>query len=213
MQVVPNPDGWEVELFRLFVENSNDYAIFVIDLEGRVLTWNPGAERVLGYQHHEIVGQSSFILFTPEDRASGIPEKELQLALRDGRATDDRWHLARNGNRLWVTGVMTLLTDEDGNPRAYAKVMRDFTEAKLAADALRESEGRLRVALEAAEMGTWLWRIPADEQILDDSLRKLMGLRPEQTVLTLDDFLQAVHPDDSERVKIEFEQCLQTRND
>jgi two-component system CheB/CheR fusion protein len=75
--------------------------------------------------------------------------------------------------------------------------MRDFTQGKLAADALRESESRLRVALEAAEMGTWLWRIPTDEQILDDSLRRLMGLRLDEEVATLDDFLKAVHPDDA----------------
>jgi PAS domain S-box-containing protein len=103
---------------------------------------------------------------------------------------------------------MTLLRDESGQARACAKVMRDYTGAKLAADALRESESRLRVALDAAQMGTWLWRIPTDEQILDDSLRRLMGLSPDEKVMTLDHFLKAVHPEDSERVRAEFERCL-----
>ncbi len=199
---------WEAELFRLLIDNSTDYAVFVVGLDGRVLTWNPGAERVLGYQESEIVGKSSFVLFTPEDQAAGIPEAELRVAIAEGRASDDRWHLRKDGTRIWVSGVMTLLREESGQPRACAKVMRDFTQSKLAADALRESESRLRVALEAAEMGTWLWRIPTDEQILDDSLRRLMGLRLDENVMTLDTFLKAVHPDDTDHVRTEFERCL-----
>jgi len=200
--------GWESELFRLLVDNTKDYAVFVVDFDGRVLTWNPGAERVLGYSESEIVGQSSFIFFTPEDRALGIPETELKRSITDGRASDDRWHVRKDGSLLWVNGVMTLLRDAAGQARACAKVMRDHTKAKLAADALLESESRLRVALDAAEMGTWLWRIPTDEQILDESLRRLMGLAPDEKVMTLDNFLKAVHSEDSERVRAEFERCL-----
>src|SRR4051812_5981917 len=200
--------GWEAELFRLLVENSTDYAVFAIDPEGRVLTWNRGAQRVLGYTEEEIVGQSSFVTFTPEDRQQGVPERELQTALAEGRAGDDRWHVRKDGTRLWVSGAMILLKDGEGEVRGLAKVMRDFTEAKLAADALRESEGRLRVALDAADMGTWLWRIPTDEQVLDESLRRLMGLRPEDAVMTLDDFLRAVHAEDRPQVRAEFERCL-----
>src|SRR4051812_4128932 len=199
---------WEAELFRLLVDNSTDYAVFVVGLDGRVLTWNPGAERVLGYRESEIVGKSSVILFTPEDQAAGIPEAELGIAIAEGRASDDRRHLRKDGSRLWVSGVMTLLREDSGLPRACAKVMRDFTQSKLAADALRESESRLRVALQAAEMGTWLWRIPTDEQVLDDSLRRLMGLRVDENVMTLDDFLRAVHPDDANHVRNAFERCL-----
>src|SRR4051794_26994069 len=173
-----NRTDQEAELFRLLVETTKDYAVFVVDLGGRVLTWNAGAERVLGYAEAEILGRSSFVAFTPEDRTRGVPEGELRTAVRDGRATDDRWHLRKDGTRIWVSGVMVLLRDDAGAPRACAKVMRDLTGAKLAADALRESEERLRVALAAADMGTWLWRVPTDEQILDDSLRRLMGLPP-----------------------------------
>jgi len=199
--------GWEGELFRLLVDNTKDYAVFIVDFEGRVLTWNPGAERVLGYAESEIIGESSFIFFTPEDVAAGVPAAEIRETIAHGRANDDRWHLRKDGRLLWVSGVMTLLRDESGQARACAKVMRDYTETKLAADALRESESRLRVALDAAEMGTWLWRIPTDEQILDDSLRRLMGLDRHEEVLTLDHFLQAVHPEDSGRVRAEFERC------
>jgi PAS domain-containing protein len=71
---------WEAELFRLLIDNSTDDAVFVVGLDGRVLTWNPGAERVLGYRESEIVGKSSFVLFTPEDQVAGIPEAHCTAA-------------------------------------------------------------------------------------------------------------------------------------
>src|SRR5215211_6453936 len=115
----PNDDrtALESELFRLLVETTRDYAVFVVDLGGRVATWNAGAERVLGYAEAEILGRSSFVTFTPEDRDRGVPEGELRAALRDGRATDDRWHLRKDGTRIWVSGVMVLLKDGAGAPR------------------------------------------------------------------------------------------------
>jgi PAS domain S-box-containing protein len=209
----PQPPAWQDELFRLLIETSRDYAVFVVDLEGRVLTWNAGAERVLGYAEGEIVGQSSFLFFTPEDRAAGVPQRELQTALREGRAGDDPWHVRKGGSRFWASGVMSLLRQEGGRPRALAKVMRDYTEAKLTGDALRESEGRLRVALSAAEMGTWLWRIPQDEQVLDDSLRRLMGLQLGEEVMDLGGFLRAIHAGDRDRVRDEFERCRREDGD
>src|SRR4051812_17045049 len=209
----PYPATWQAEMFTPLIETSRDFAVFVVDLEGRVLTWNEGAERVLGYAEGEVVGQSSFLFFTPEDRAEGVPERELQTALREGRAGDDRWHMRKGGTRFWASGVMSLLRDEGGRPRAFAKIMRDLTEAKLAGEALRESEGRLRVALAAADMGTWLWRIPQDEQVLDDSLRHLMGLPPGEEVMNLDGFLRAVHEGDRDRVRGEFERCRREGGD
>src|SRR4051812_29250063 len=128
--------AWEGELFRLLIENSHDYAVFVVDLQGLVLTWNPGAERVLGYRADEILGQSSFILFTPEDRARGAPESELAHALIEGRAEDERWHLRKQGERFWSSGLMIRLREESGLVRGCAKIMRDFTRQRLAEEAL-----------------------------------------------------------------------------
>ncbi len=200
--------SWEGELFRLLVENARDYAVFLVDLGGRVLTWNPGAERVLGYTAGEMPGQSAAVIFTPEDRARGAAEQELRTTLTEGRAEDNRWHVRKDGTRVWCHGVMVPLRDEAGRVRACGKILRDSTDAKLAAEALRESEGRLRVALDAAEMGTWLWRIAADQQFLDGSLRRLMGLKPGEEVRTLDDFLRSVHPEDRAAVRVEFERCV-----
>lgn len=119
------------ERHRLVVEDVIDYAIFAVDAEARVATWNTGAERILGYTDPEIIGQPFSTIFTPEDRAAGEDVKEIETATSKGRALDARWHLRRDGSRLWVQGVLTAVRDESGNLRGFSKVMRDSTERKL----------------------------------------------------------------------------------
>ncbi len=121
----------EAELFRLLVENVKDYAVFVVDPQGRVQSWNSGAERLLGYRDDEIIGQSADVFFTPEDVQDGIPQKEMRDSLEVGRGNDDRWHVRKDGSRFWSGGTMTPLRDESGNCRGFAKIMRDRTEWKL----------------------------------------------------------------------------------
>src|SRR5688572_6691777 len=126
----PQREGWEVadgELFRLLVDNVRDYAIFVVDPQGRVQTWNPGAERLLGYRDDEIIGRSADIFFTPEDLQAGVPQLEMRQALEAGRGDDDRWHVRKDGSRFWSGGVMTPLRDGGGTLRGFAKIMRDRT--------------------------------------------------------------------------------------
>ena len=192
---------WESELLRLVAENSTEDAIFVVDLDGVVLTWNPGAERVLGYREEEIVGRSSFVIFTPEDRRDGEAARELQAARERGQVADERWHVRKDGTRFWAIGILTLLRDESGRPRALAKILRDFTDRKLAEQSTRESQERLRVALAAARMGTWRWDIPSDRWTLDESLRELFGLGPGANVGTKEDFLRLIHPEDHQTVR------------
>src|SRR5215203_3614807 len=89
-------DAREGELFRLLVENVKDYAIFVIDPEGRVESWNPGAERLLGYDEDEMIGRSMAVFFTPEGIEKGFPQREMEQALKEGRGNDDRWHVRKD---------------------------------------------------------------------------------------------------------------------
>jgi len=142
----PQRESWEVaegELFRLLVENVRDYAIFVVDPQGRVQTWNLGAERLLGYRDDEIIGRSADIFFTPEDRRAGVPQSEMRQALEAGRGDDDRWHVRKDGYRFWCGGTMTPLWDEGRKLRGFAKIMRDRTEWKQAEE---ERAGRAREA-------------------------------------------------------------------
>jgi PAS domain S-box-containing protein len=119
------------DLYRRAVENDiKDYAIFLIDPAGLVINWNHGAERILGYEESEIIGQSSFIVFTPEDRAARVPEQEIDTATATGRAEDERWHLRRDQTRFWATGILSPVRDETGVLLGFIKVMRDETEQR-----------------------------------------------------------------------------------
>ncbi|HEY9736824.1 MAG TPA: PAS domain S-box protein, partial [Trichocoleus sp.] len=118
--------------FRLIVESVKDYAIFTLDLAGQITSWNPGAERLLGYKEDEIIGHYSRIIFTPEDNATGQSEKEIQTAMVEGRAEDDRWHVRKDGSRFFASGFMMRLQDEAGNLQGLVKILRDMTEAHQA---------------------------------------------------------------------------------
>ena len=144
------PETWkqpEAELFRLLIENLRDYAVFVIDGGRRVRTWNPGAERLLGYREAEIIGQSADVFFTPEDVRDDEPEREMRVALQSGCANDDRWHIRKDGSRFWAGGVMVPLRDDAGDLRGFAKIMRDRTEWRVHEDQLADSEARKRAEL------------------------------------------------------------------
>ncbi|MBD1939338.1 response regulator [Microcoleus sp. FACHB-68] len=141
------------ERFRLLLENVKDYAIFFLDTKGLVLRWSLGAERILGYQEVDILGQPSSITFTPEDLECGADKQELEIAVTEGRAENERWHVRKDGTRFWASGIVTPLQDEAGQLRGFAKLMRDFTERKQAEDErnqLLASEQEARAAAESA---------------------------------------------------------------
>ncbi len=141
------------ERFRLLLENVKDYGILFLDTEGYVTRWSLGAERILGYQEAEVLGQSASMIFTPEDLKQGIDKQELDIAVREGRAEDERWHIRKDGTWFWASGIVTPLKDEMGQLRGFSKILRDFTERKQAEDErhqllVREQEAR--TAAEAA---------------------------------------------------------------
>jgi PAS domain S-box-containing protein len=126
------------ELFRLIAENVRDFAVFATDLDGRVVSWNPGVGSLLGYSDDEWVGQHGSMIFTPEDRERGAHLSEMETALREGRADDKRWHLRRDGSRFWADGMLILLRDERGQACGFAKIMRDDTARRLTEERLGE---------------------------------------------------------------------------
>jgi PAS domain S-box-containing protein len=126
------------ERFERLVEAAKDYAIFMTDADGRVSTWNEGAERLFGYGEGEIVGEDGSVLFTPEDREGGAPERELRKARSEGRAEDERWHVRKDGSRFWASGFVRPILDEEDNLIGFSKVARDLTEHKRAQETLEE---------------------------------------------------------------------------
>ena len=130
----------EDELFRMLVESAQDYAIFTTDLEGRILTWNVGAERILGWPQAEAVGRSCEMIFVERDREAGAPVLERQLAARVGRAENERWHLRRDGSLFWGAGIMLPLRDDQGRHHGFAKILRDFTRRRELEHALLKQQ-------------------------------------------------------------------------
>ena len=137
------------ERFRLLVEGVRDYAIFMLNENGEVATWNAGAERIKGYSASEIIGQH-FSRFYPEDAIkSGWPAHELHIATTQGRFSEEGWRLRKDGRRFWAHVTITALRDEDGRLRGFAKVTRDLTERMQAVTA--QEEGSRHEAMLAAE--------------------------------------------------------------
>ncbi|HEV7890047.1 MAG TPA: chemotaxis protein CheB [Pyrinomonadaceae bacterium] len=132
------------ERLRLVVESAEDYAVMLLDSEGRYTDWNRGAEKIFGYSREEAMGQTADIIFTPEDREAGVPEQELRTADKEGRAADERWHARKDGSRFYCSGVMIALR----YGRGYAKIARDLTEQKNAQDALHRGWEELEERVE-----------------------------------------------------------------
>ncbi|BDG09954.1 PAS domain-containing sensor histidine kinase [Anaeromyxobacter paludicola] len=129
------------DLFRLLVESVLDYAIFMLDPSGHVLTWNAGAERIKGWRASEIIGAHLSRFYTPEDLARGKPAWLLAQAAKDGRVEDEGWRVRKDGTRFWALVVLTALRDPDGGLRGFAKVTRDMSGRRKAE---LEREGLLR---------------------------------------------------------------------
>ena len=143
---------WLYERYRQVVEQTEDFAIFTLDNDGRILTWNEGAERVLGYTKEEAVGQSAAIIFTPEDRKQGAFEQEREAARREGRIPEEGWHLRKDGSHFWGSGILARLDDDQGNHDGFTKILRDLTRQRQAEDDRERALGELKTLNETLEL-------------------------------------------------------------
>ncbi|MFP4102396.1 PAS domain-containing sensor histidine kinase [Coleofasciculus sp.] len=142
------------ERFRCLVENVKDYAIYMLDPEGRVISWNQGAERINGYREDEILGESVSRFYLPEDVQAGKLEQALKIAAENGRFEDESYRVRQDRSRFWANAVITALYDKKGRLRGFTKVVRDITERKLAQEALQNAHDDLerRVTERTAEL-------------------------------------------------------------
>lgn len=174
--------------FRAIVESAKEYAIITFDGEGRITSWNSGAERLLGYSEEEAIGQPGGIFFTAEDRASGKPEIEMTRAREEGRSIDERWHVRKNGSAFWGSGLMLPM---EGHPRdRYLKIFRDRTATRRAEQRLRLLSGELNhrvkntlAIVQSIAMQT-LRQSATTEEARDSLESRLVALSHAQDILT-----------------------------
>ncbi len=150
---IPGPSRLrkDQEHFREFVEAVQDYAIFMLDTDGRIVSWSAGAERIKGYTRGEILGSHFSRFYPPEDVQSGKPQRLLDLARKFGRAEDEGWRLRNDGSRFWAHVIITAIRDERGQLIGFGKVTRDLTEQKRTEAALHRQEERFQLFVHAVQ--------------------------------------------------------------
>lgn len=171
----------KTEPFRLLVESVADFAIYILDKDGRVASWNLGAERTYGYREEEIVGQH-FSRFYPHDEAmQDKPTRELRDAREHGRFEEEGWRLHRDGTSFWANVTITPMRGEDGNLRGYAKVTRDLTDRKRTQDALRASERSFRELVEILPIAVYVCNASGSIESHNRYAVELWGNEPDRT--------------------------------
>jgi len=169
------------ERFRLLVESVKDYAIFMLDPEGRVLTWNAGAELIKGYRAAEIIGEHFSKFYPPEAR--DFPAHELRVAAAEGRFQDEGWRVKKDGSRFWANVVITALYGADKTLLGFAKVTRDLTERRDHDERLRESEERFRLLVEGvSDYAIFMLDVNGAVSTWNSGAARIKGYRAEEII-------------------------------
>jgi PAS domain S-box-containing protein len=167
-------------LYKLVVESIEDYAIYTLDLSGRVLTWNRGAEKNKGFSGREVIGRHYSLFFTPEDVEARVPEREMAIAATTGSCSGTGWRVRSNGERFWASYSLTALRSANGKLIGYAKILKDLTERKREEDALRKSESSARRERE---------RLIATAESIDEALLICEPVEVEHDRHEIEDFV------------------------
>ena len=141
-------DPVDPKMYQFLVEQTKDYALFVLDPSGRIMTWGAGGQRIKGYAADEIIGRHFSVFYTREAVERGWPAHELKLAATEGRFEDDGWRVRKDGSQFWANVIITALRDESGKLVGYSKITRDLTERRLTDEALRQTEERFRLLVD-----------------------------------------------------------------
>ena len=169
--------------YRWFIDQVSDYAMFLLDMDGRVLSWNEGARRIKGYQPREIIGQHFSLFYTPEDRERGRPQQVLDNARHAGRYDEEGWRVRKDGSKFWAHVLLTRLVDEKGEDIGFAKITRDLTERRAAQERLRESEERFRLLVAAVtDYAIYMLSPTGEVQTWNQGAERMKGYLAEEIV-------------------------------
>jgi len=176
------PETLNEQRLRALIEGVKDYAILMLDPQGRVASWTACAERVKGYRAEEIVGKSFACFYTPEDLASGHPDSVLRTAAQIGHFEEEGWRVRRDGSRFWASVMITALRDENGKVIGFSKMTRDVTERRRAEEKLRESEEKFRAVLECAPDAVLIVDENGRIALVNAQAERLFGYRRDELV-------------------------------
>ncbi|NIP83890.1 MAG: PAS domain S-box protein, partial [Gemmatimonadetes bacterium] len=196
------------QVYRLLVDSVRDYAIFVLDPQGRIASWNAGAERLKGYEEEEVVGRHYGMFFPESDREAGRPDLHLELAARDGRLESEGWRIRKDGTRFWAHVVLTALYEDD-RLIGFGKVTGDMTVERRARETLEQRERQLAEAQQLAHLGSWEWDVAEGRITWSDELFRIFGIEPGEAI-TYDRYLALLHPDDRDAVTQKIEAVLES---
>jgi PAS domain S-box-containing protein len=193
------------ERIRQILENAKGYAVIVTDPEGRVIEWEGGSEAITGWQATETVGGPAALIFTPADRAAGVPEAEVEKARTEGLAEDKRWHLRKDGSRFFADGVMIPLEDAGSHLHGFAKIFREATAEPQHASEVRTGDARLHehrglfsLLLESSIDGIYGMRADGSCTFINATGAAMLGYRPEELIgRRLHDIIHHHHADGS----------------
>jgi PAS domain S-box-containing protein len=175
----PTEDG----RYRLLVEAITDYAIYMLDPDGIVTSWNAGARRFMGYEEAEIVGQHFSRFYTEEDRAAGLPEKALAAATNEGKFEGEGWRVRKDGTRFWVSVVIDPIRNPAGDLIGYAKITRDLTERKASETTLRSSEEQFKRLVDGvADYSLYMLTTDGKVATWNAGAQRIKGYTPEEII-------------------------------
>ncbi|SHG74005.1 PAS domain S-box-containing protein/diguanylate cyclase (GGDEF) domain-containing protein [Massilia sp. CF038] len=199
------PQHEAAELYRLMVVGIRDVAVFLMDPKGYITVWNRGAQDMKGYTADDALGQHLGMLYTDEDRASGRPEHNLQMAEQHGFFSEEQWRKRKDGGLFWAHIALTALRGEKEELLGFSKVTMDLTRHKLLEQCAKEKE-EIDLILRAAESGTWKWELETDDVEVSSYLMQLLGHDAPSHKLPFDAWLEFIHEDDRAPFRARLEQ-------
>jgi PAS domain S-box-containing protein len=201
------PPGHLAELTRLMIEEVKEAAVFFIDVNGIIETWNGAAEEMKGFSAEDAIGSHLSILYTDEDKARRWADHNIQKARETGFFREERWRQRKDGTLFWARVLLTALRNESGELIGFSKITLDLTEHKLLERCVKEKEETQRVLL-AANAGRWTWRPQTGQIDICKNFIALLGHTGDDTSIPFAQWLDFIHPDQRTSVKAEFEDSL-----